>query len=220
MEKDKPAVYQQTDPNIIQRISGGLNSLFGNSAPTVAKAAPVSPTPAPTKVPTSFAEVGRTVGAPVATPSPLPAPSVDANIMRNMISVYGGADAPLHKYADQLAGATRYDFWKNNPELLALIPHLETSSGRHVSRPNNLTNWGINYPGNNAAFAEMTPAEVLQRWIAGMAEKSPYYQPFRTGKPLTDEEIMALAKIYEPANASYGPNLINGRKFIREQLGF
>jgi hypothetical protein len=135
------------------------------------------------------------------------------------IQVYGGQDAPLLAYTQQIANAsTKYDLYKNNPYLIPVISHLETSSGRNVTRPNNLTNWGINYPGNNERFANMTQEQVLDRAISGMAERSPYYQQFRTGKPLTDEEIMALGKIYEPANNDYPTNLLNGIRYIESQL--
>ncbi|HOM78283.1 MAG TPA: hypothetical protein PLT50_03725 [bacterium] len=163
---------------------------------------------------------------PVSTPTPAPAPmpiqdSGNVSEMIKMLSVYGGNSAPIHEYADQLDQARqKYDFWRNNPELLALIPHLETSSGRNVTRPNNLTNWGINYPGNNEIFAQMTPQEVLDRFITGVAKRSQYYKDFRTGEPLTDEELLRFASIYEPANQKYGPNLVEGRRHIRSQMGW
>lgn len=169
------------------------------------------PTPTPTPLPT-----------PMPTPMPTPTPTPD-NLaeMTRMLSIYGGNDAPIHQYAAQLNKARQtYDFWNDNPELLALLPHLETSSGRNITRPNNLTNWGINYPGNNEIFAQMTPEEVLDRFITGVAERSPYYADFRTGEPLTDEELLRFASIYEPANQGYGQNLVEGRRHIRQQLGW
>lgn len=136
-----------------------------------------------------------------------------------MIQIYGGQDAPILKYAPTMAQtASQYDFWRNNPELLALIPHLETSSGRNITRPNNIFNWGINYPGNNQAFANMSPETVAQTAISGIGERSPYYKQFRTGKPLSDQELMNFAKVYEPKNADYGPNLVQGRQHIRNNV--
>jgi len=164
-----------------------------------------------------------------ATPLPSPTPVLSQpqaqivpqsfNIGR-AIDVYGGQDAPIKEHIPQMTEATKkYDFWKNNPELLALIPHLETSSGRNVTRPNNVTNWGINYPGNNETFSKMTQAQVLERFISGLGERSSIYKKFRTGKPLTDDELLEFARKYEPNNPTYGPNLVQGRNYMRQQMG-
>lgn len=147
-------------------------------------------------------------------------PSLDNDTLQKMIKVYGGEKSKLSQFSQQLANATKHDFWKNNPELLALIPHLETNSGKYITRPNNLTNWGINYPGNNEEFAKMTEEQVLERFLLGLAQNSPYYDQFRTGKPLSDEELLSFANVYEPANPSYGPNLVSGKKHIRKTLGW
>ena len=156
-------------------------------------------------------------------PSPvsvLSQPQVQSFDIGRAINVYGGEDAPIKKYIPQFNQAIQqHDFWKNNPELLALIPYLETSSGRNITRPNNLTNWGINYPGNNAVFSKMTEAQVLDRFITGLGSRSKIYKKWRTGKPLTDQELLEFGSKYEPNNPSYGPNLVQGRKFIRQQLG-
>jgi len=134
------------------------------------------------------------------------------------IGVYGN-NSPFQQFAPQIQQAyEKYPFLKNNPELIPLIGHLETSSGKNITRPNNLLNWGINFPGNNEIFAGMNQRSVLDRALSGLGERSPYYSQFRTGQPMTDEELMQFAKVYEPANDSYGPNLIQGRNFIRGQL--
>ena len=88
---------------------------------------------------------------------------------------------------------------------------LETSGGRNVTRPNNLVNWGINYPGNNEVFAQMKPGEVLDRAISGLGERSPYYHRVRR-----DNDLEEFARIYEPANQSYHSNLIKGIKAFEE----
>ena len=151
------------------------------------------------------------------SPQPLAAPALDTNTIKSMIALYGGSDAPLNQYADQLAGATQYPFWRDNPELLALIPSLETSSGRNITRPNNITNWGINYPGNNALFEKMTKQQVLDRFISGLGERDKNYAEFRTGKPLTDEELTAFSKKY--SNGEYGQKLVDQRNNMRQVLG-
>lgn len=156
---------------------------------------------------------------PQVAPQQTPQPNFDENMVRQAIGVYGGG-SPFEQYAPQIAQAyERYPFLRNNPELIPLIGHLETSSGRNVTRPNNLLNWGINYPGNNPIFATMSPEAVLERALSGLGQRSPYYKQFRTGQPLTDEELMQFGNIYEPANRAYGPNLVQGRRFIRGQLG-
>jgi hypothetical protein len=165
------------------------------------------------------AQAQETIPSSVQQPSTRRPLSMDD--MVKMINIYGGEKAPLHQYSNQLAKATQdYDFWGDNPELLALIPHLETSSGRDVTRPNNLTNWGINYPGNNEIFETMDKSSVLDRFLSGMAVRDPNYPQFRTGQPLSDEELFQLAKIYEPKNDDYGPSLVNGRRHVRQQMGW
>lgn len=170
----------------------------------------------------SFDALRAKMGSPVPSPvaSPMTAPSLDTNSIANMINVYGGKDAPLHKYIPQLSEATQYDFWKNNPELLALIPHLETSSGRNITRPNNLINYGIRDPKINELFERVGIEEALSRSLKEIGETGRTYAGFRTGQPLTDEELLAFANIYEPMNEDYGPNLVNGRQHIRKTLGW
>ncbi len=173
--------------------------------------APVNINPAPSISPTS---------SPVLAAVSNSDPSLALEQVQKMISVYGGDKSLLSQYANNLMNATKMDFWKNNPELLALIPHLETNSGKYITRPNNLTNWGINYPGNNEAFKNMDVGQVLDLFLSGVGQRSDIYNKFRTGKTLSNQELMDFAKTYEPANGDYGPNLINGRKHIREVMGW
>ena len=119
-----------------------------------------------------------------------------------------GKMTPILDYLPQfIQAAQKYPFLKNNPYLAPAISILETSAGRNITRPNNLLNWAINYPGNNEAFAQMTMKSVLDRALSGLGERDPNYTSFRTGKPMTPDEIMGFANKYEPANGSYGPNL-------------
>lgn len=157
--------------------------------------------------------------APPPPPSPTPQPQVTADQIAKAIQVYGGQDAPLLDYANQIAQASqKYEFLEDNPYLIPAVGHLETSSGRNVTRPNNLLNWGINFPGNNEAFQRMTQAEVLSRALSGLGQRSGIYDKFRTGDPLTDEQIMEFAQTYEPANASYPQNLLNAIRQIESQV--
>jgi hypothetical protein len=145
---------------------------------------------------------------------------LSGDLITNMIKVYGGDKAPILPYSGQIAQmGSQYRFWQDNPELLALLPHLETSSGKNVTRPNNWTNWGIAVPGNNETFSTMQPIDVYGRMVSGIGERKGNYAKFRTGAPLTDDELLEFAKIYEPANPDYGPNLVQGRKHIKSVVG-
>lgn len=220
------------------KIGGAYNDVF-NPKPIMMYApgkGPKQPQPATVPVvkaeaappPQNFTTLTQNVVSPPVvpvSPQPLAAPAFDANTIKSMIALYGGSDAPLNQYADQLAGATRYQFWKDNPELLTLFPFQETSSGRNVTKPNNLTNWGIFGPGNNEVFSQMTKAQVLDRFITGMAERDPNYVKYRTGKSLTDQELIDLGNKYVGSDGktygdmTYATNLVNRRADIRQKLG-
>lgn len=223
-------------PNIVQRAIGSISNLLskvGSDTVNISPQQQYQPKASPSTS-VAYKQPVPTVQPVYPTPSPAPvaqqyqpqefspqaAPSLDVDTIKRMVEIYGGQKSKLSLFAKQLADATALRFFKDNPELLALIPHLETNSGKYITRPNNLTNWGINYPGNNDEFAKMSEEEVLNKFIYGLGKNSPYYEKFRTGKPLTDQELLDFANVYEPANPAYGPNLINGRKHIRKSLGW
>jgi len=152
-------------------------------------------------------------------PTEKPEEQITPEIIARAIAVHGGKDAPTSKYANIISEETnKSEFLKDNPYLAPAIAHLETSSGRNITRSNNDLNWGINYPGNNAIFAKMNREDVIRRALSGLGERSPYYKEFRTGQPLTNEQIMKLGSIYEPANSNYPQNLLNAIKLIETQL--
>lgn len=143
--------------------------------------------------------------------------NIEEKIRKGLIN-YVGEDAPVLEFVPQMVEATKkYDIFKNNPFLLPTISILETSGGRNITRPNNLLNWGINYPGNNLLFSLMSQQDVLGRAISGLGERSSYYEPFRTGESMSEEDVSRFARTYEPANLSYGSNLWEGMKFFEEQ---
>lgn len=169
------------------------------------------------------------------TPSPWPQavaqPSVGdgldmqdiENRIRAGIQKYGAGSqeqgrVDFGQYVPQLLEAVKkYPFFRNNPYLLPQIAILETSAGRNITRPNNLLNWGINYPGNNEAFSQMNPSQVLERAISGLGERSPYYKQFRdVNRPLNQEEVEQFANVYEPTNSSYGKNLWGGMQSFNQ----
>src|SRR3990167_5100752 len=67
--------------------------------------------------------------------------------------------------------AKKYPIFRDNPYLLPQIAILETSGGQNITRPNNLLNWGINYPGNNEEFSKMNVKSVLDKAISGLGER-------------------------------------------------
>lgn len=182
-----------------------------NNAPVV------NPTPSPWGIaptPSPWPQEGQT---PVATEGAAFNLQDVENRIRTGIQRYGAGSkdqgtVDFGQYIPQIVeAAQKYPFFRNNPYLLPQIAILETSAGRNVTRPNNLLNWGINYPGNNEAFSNMTPAQVLETAISGLGERSPYYKQFRdVNRPMTQEEVNQFAKIYEPGNAGYGSMLWNG----------
>lgn len=211
IEKDKPIRTEttKTAPNIFERMAG-LPELISERLRAMTERPDDEPPPVPTSIvpPRMETPEAQTIS---------PDSKVD---IPSAINFYGGKDAPLHEYSQQLSKATEdYEFFEDNPYLLPVIAHLETSSGKNITRPNNLLNWGINFPGNNEAFAKMTVEQVLDRAISGLGERSDIYERFRTGKPLTDEEIVDFANTYEPANLSYGPNLLDGIRSLEKELG-
>lgn len=151
-------------------------------------------------------------------PTPTPTPDPIEQKIRQGLTNYGGEDLPALNYVPQIMQAMeRYPFLKNNPYLIPELMILETSGGRNITKPNNLVNWGISYPGNNEAFSKMTKEQVLERALSGLGNRSPYYSQFRTGNPMTAEELLQFAKIYEPMNYDYGRSLSEGIKYFDNQ---
>ncbi len=124
-----------------------------------------------------------------------------------------GRETPAEQYIPQFVeAAQKYDFFRQNPYLLPQIAILETSGGLNITRPNNIVNWGINFPGNNEAFAQMTPQEVLGRAISGLGERDPNYTDIRK-----NNDLQKFAQTYEPANPSYYGNLMKGIQYFQNQ---
>jgi len=150
--------------------------------------------------------------------TPAPKQSEIERKMKKGLIEYGGKDLPLLKLVPQMVEATRrYPVFQHNPYLLPELGILETSGGRNVTRPNSFWNWGINYPGNLKAFEKMTAGEILERMVTGMGERSTYYKPFRTGKPLTEEEINSFSGVYSNKAPKYGRNLSAGMEWFAKQ---
>lgn len=180
---------QTIKPNIIQRIANKVSPKGRVLASTTSAPMPSVPTPP--------------------QPSPTPQPTDIEQNIRNGFARYGGGQVPqsIEPYIGQFAqAAQQYPLFQRNPYLLPSIAILETSAGQNVTRPNNLLNWGITLPENNQVFSQMNPSQVLDRAISGLGQRSPYYEPFRSSDQFDPH---AFAKVYEPANPSYGANLQN-----------
>lgn len=141
--------------------------------------------------------------------------------IRGAIKRYGGAEEPpLMKYAPIIEQATiEQDFWRNNPYLPIVLAQLETSMGRNITRPNNFLNYGIRSSDINALFEKVGLEDALRRSLLEIGTTGNTYKSFRTGQPLTDEEIMSFGSIYEPENADYPQNLLNGIRELEQYLG-
>jgi len=227
--------WKKTVPNVLERLISnvqdklGIN--YGGTNPTPTPRTQYSPPPTTTPQ-QQYAQVQPTPQqqynepiqeqTPVQTvaPTQLSAIPSDLDILNKMVSVYGGPKSNLSLYTNQLLEGTQYDFWKQNPELLALIPQLETGSGKYITYPNNMFNYGIRDPVINKLFEQVGMEDAIRRTLKEIGSTGKTYADFRTGKPLTDEQLMEFAKTYEPNNADYGPNLINGRNHIRQTLGY
>ncbi len=136
------------------------------------------------------------------------------------INFYGGENAPLHQYSHVIDDATKkYDLFKNNPYLIPVISQLETGSGKNVKFTNNFLNYGIRSESINKLFSEVGVEDALRRSLKEIGKTGTVYRRFDTGSPLTDEEILDFANTYEPENADYGPNLLNGIRQIERTIG-
>lgn len=112
--------------------------------------------------------------------------------------------------------ALKYQLFKDNPDLLPTIFIQETSAGRNITRANNAINYGVADPKIQAKFAARDIITNLRASIEEIAQSGTAYSQFRTGKPLTDEELMAFARKYEPANADYPKYLLEGRQVYKD----
>ena len=135
--------------------------------------------------------------------------------MRKVLTDYGGEDLPAMDYIPLFMEAMKmYPMFAQNPYLLPQMSILESSGGQNVTRPNNPLNWGARVQAEGG-FSPESFEESIMKAITGMGERFDYYEPFRQDRPLTDEEIMAFAQVYEPANAGYGGNLLEGIKHFQ-----
>jgi hypothetical protein len=170
--------------------------------------------------PSSYAGSTTTpLATPTAMPTPTPMQPPDYNLT-HAINTYGGRDAPLHRYSNVLEEATeKYPLFRNNPYLIPVIAHLETSSGRNITRPNNLINYGIRDPKINELFGRVGIEEAFRRSLREIGQTGSVYRRFDTNRPLTDEQIMEFGKTYEPMNEEYATNLLRGIRYIESQSG-
>ncbi len=112
---------------------------------------------------------------------------------------YGGA--PARKYARVFAKeAVKYPATRKQPFLVPALSILETSGGKNVTYPNNITNWGIYEP----TFKPKDVETVIERTTSGLAKRYPQYKEFqKTGK------LKDLVYVYAP------PTENNSSQYLR-----
>lgn len=210
--KDRPDEVVRTPgsiENAYNTLKNKIKGVLGFDKEETTQASPQPPllsaTPAP-QMPTP----AQVLSSPTPVPQAPQAGDIEKRIRERLIS-YGGEDLPALQYLPEFVEATQnYDLFKHNPYLLPQISILETSGGRNVTRPNNLINYGVRSPEIMALFERVGMQEALKRSIKEMGETGSAYARFRTGRPLTDEELMDFARTYEPMNESYYENLRSG----------
>lgn len=195
----KDSIYEDHKPGIIGTIK---DTLGGYKAPKGGKIN-VQPTPSPQPTP---------VAEKYAQPSPQ---DIEQRI-RDVYIDYGGENLPGLEYIPYFLRAMEmYPMFQYNPYLLPQIAILESSAGQNITRSNNPLNWAARIQAQGG-FNPQSAEEAILKAVTGIGERFGQYEPFRQARPLTDEEIMAFANIYEPANPTYGQNLIEGLAKFRD----
>jgi len=178
----------------------------------------VSFNPTPTPTTTQVQNIVPTTSNEVVEPNnAIDYDEIERKIRTGLIK-YGGEDLPAIKQIPIMMEAIKkHDLFRNNPYLIPQQAILETSGGKNISYPNNLINYGIRSEDINKLFEQVGIDEALQRSAKEMGETGQVYKRFRTGKPLTEQELEEYAKQYEPTNPQYYHNLKEGLKYFESQ---
>lgn len=129
---------------------------------------------------------------------------VERKIRAGLMEYSRGEPLPMQDYVPNFVdAASKYDLFRYNPYLMPSVGINETSGGKNITFDNNLINYGIKFPKINAEFKATTMDDALNRSLKEMGQTGQVYKRFRTGKPLTDEELLDFANTYEPTNGSY-----------------
>lgn len=157
----------------------------------------------------------------IAVSSPPPSPIANARELEQKIRagfVGQVGEVPALQYIPEFVqAAQQYPIFQQNPYLMPQVAILETTGGKHITRPNNLINYGIRDPKINEIFKQVGIREALQRSLKEIGETGNTYARFRTGKPLSESELQDFARTYEPMNDSYYDNLVKGIQFFEKQ---
>lgn len=232
--------FQQTEPNIVDRVKTLVTGqqFQPTEPPPVARgAATLDQVVQQAKTPgrgvvdgwdyTGLPQGQGYQPAPVGSPAPVPQRVAGASsfnrdeltdrIARGFTGQVG--NVPAVKLANVFGeiGAD-YPFFKDNPFLLPQIAILETTGGKHVTYPNNYVNYGIRDANINNIFRNTTPDDVLRRVAREIGETGNVYSRFRTGAPLTEEQLIDFVHTYAPPHENntnaYIQNLLKGMDYF------
>lgn len=236
--------YQQTEPNLVDRVKTLVSGqpFQPTEPPPVARGAKtLNEVAQAAKQPVSnrgvidgwdYSGIPEGQGympAPVASPQPrqvmgaatpgLSRQDLADRISRGLQGQVG--NVPAVKLSDVFGEiGAEYPFFKDNPYLLPQISILETTGGKHVTYPNNYVNYGIRDANINNIFRNTTPDDVLRRTAREIGETGNVYKRFRTGAPLTEEQIADFINTYAPPHENntqaYIQNLIKGMQYFQD----
>lgn len=143
--------------------------------------------------------------------------SVESAILQGLREYSGGNALPIEEFIPMFVQATQdYPVFAQHPFLLPQISILETSGGRNVTRENNPLNWGARLQAQGL-YNPQTPEEAIMAAITAIGgapdrgRSASYYEPFRQSM-----DPLEFAQIYEPANPSYGRNLVAGMDLFNQ----
>ncbi len=201
--------------DLLWKLLGGLGIKkeetfhVGKPPPPIATNTPVQQYQAPVQI---SAYQAQPVQSPVDQYTQPDFNSIESNL-KSGYTKYGGKNLPALDYVPVMMDAIKnIQFWKDNPYLAAQLSILETSGGKFVTKPNNLINYGIRDPKINALFQNVGMEDALRRSMLEIGQTGNTYSKFRTGKPLTEAELIDFAETYEPQNGDYPRSLIEGLK--------
>lgn len=139
-------------------------------------------------------------------PSPTPTPDYEKAI-KGFMTDYGAPAATLS--ADFVKEGQKYPITRKYPYLVPSLSINETSGGKNVTFPNNITNWGIKEP----SFQPTSPQQVIERTTSGIGKRAPFYEDFRNTGNLED-----FAAHYAPPGENNTKKYVENLKSLMEQM--
>lgn len=128
---------------------------------------------------------------------------------------------PALDYVDNFVNAAQnYPMFRENPYLLPQIAIMETTGGKYISpnHANNILSYGVGNPNIEKIFAGTDIGDVIDRTAREIGQTGSVYAKYRTGKPLTDQELADFITTYAPPHenntAAYIDGLLKGIKYF------